>query len=286
MFGKRPDGKRVKKQNSIERMIPLFMPKRSGATNFYLFKTKCSEIDDFIALKKQEGINYNYRDIVLASVIRVFATRPKFNRFFVKDRLYQRKHIDVAMMAHKSLRHGEEEVIIKARFTGRETLHEIKQKMDTAINDALTKPHQVSKKVSRRPQFMVRWTIRLFKFLDRRGILSDKFIFKNSPFHSSIFFADLKSIHLNYVFHHLYDFGNCGFFATMAKERIDAVIDEKTNEVRAEKVLQLGISLDERVADGLYFRHMVKYMERIPSNLSSLELPLTDDQIFVPHDLR
>ncbi|MCL2586956.1 MAG: hypothetical protein FWE31_01815 [Firmicutes bacterium] len=275
MFGRRPDGKRIKEKSATARMIPLFMRKRTEATNYFLFNMPCAKFDEFIALRdKTDGISYTYRDLAVATLVRIFAKYPKFNRFLYKDKLYQRNHIDFAMMIHKSLRHGEEEVGIKVRFSGKETLPEIKEKLDSAIKKAITTEDDFGKFMNKMPQFVLRFLTRMLRLFDRWGWLSDKFLFENSPMHSSIFFADLKSIHVNYVFHHLYTFGNCGFFATMGKEQVKPVVDDKTGEIRAEKILELGISMDERFVDGLYYRHMIKGARRIIENLEILETPL------------
>jgi len=287
MFKRRPDGKFIRQINPIKRMMPMFMKQRTGATNYFLFKHSCSKMDEYIEKKKQEdGISYCYRDIAVASLVRIFAMRPKFNRFLVRDRLYQRNHIDFAMMAHKSLRSGEDEVIVKVRFTGKETLLEVKTMLDNAIQKAMETEIDFGKTARFLPQFVLRFAVRCLRAFDRLGWLSDKFLYNNSPFHSSIFFADLKSIHINYVFHHLYEFGNCGFFATMGKERMDAIVDEETGEIRAEKVLEMGVSIDGRFTDGLYYRYMTKGAKQIVADLSLLERNLADDEIFWPSDVK
>lgn len=269
----------------MKRLIPIFMPRRTGATNYFVQDIDCAYLDEFIARKiEEDGIQYTYRDLAVATFVRIFTKFPKFNRFFVKDRLYQRNYIDFCMNIHKDLRKRDEEVIVKVRFTGAETLREIKEKIDKGMMDAVTQDWEYTKNVSRVPQFGLRWSVRFLRIFDRLGWLSDKFLFKNSPFHSSIYMADLKSIGINYVLHHLYEFGNCGFFATLGKEHKQAIVDEKTDEIRVAKIMQVGVSMDERFVDGLYYRNMVKEQKRIIENLSVLEVPLQQKDILVAKD--
>ena len=258
------------------------MRSRPTSTNYFLHRQPLASIDEFIAKKNLEGKNYTYRDIVVATLVRIFAIRPKFNRFYVGDKLYQRNHIDFAMTVHKSLRKGDQEAIAKVRFSGFETLAEVKEKLDTAIKTAIESNDSFDAVMGRFPNFILRFAMRMIRLFDRLGWLSDKFMFEASPFHSSIFFADLKSIHLNYVFHHLYTFGNCGFFCTMGKEHYDAMVNPEDGSVYAGKIIELGVSMDERFVDGLYYRHMVKGVSRIMQDLSTLEEPLTPEQIFTP----
>ena len=285
MFGKRADGKRIRQKDTVARMLPMFLNKRTTSTNYFLYPQDADKMDEFIALKKSEGINYTYRDIMLAIMVRIFATRPKFNRFYVKDRLYQRNHIDVAMMVHKNLRQGDNEIIVKVRYNGYESIAEIKEKFDNAVKSAIA-DESTSKSFGLMPTWFLRFSVACLKFFDRRGWLSDKLMFKQSPFHCSIVFADLKSIHVDYVFHHLYEIGNCGFFCTLGKEKMQAVVDEQTGEIVKKKVAHLGVSIDERPADGLYYSHMIKCVKRFTADLSYLEQPLQESEIFVPKDLK
>ena len=99
--------------------------------------------------------------------------------------------------------------------------------------------------------------------------------------HASIFFADLKSIHLDRIYHHLYSFGNCGFFATMGKEKTKVVADEKTGEIHAQKIFELSASIDERFIDGLYYSGMIKVIKRMMADLDVLTRAPHDDEVLV-----
>ena len=285
MFGKRPDGKKIKLKNAVARMTPMFLGRRTESINYFLFQHPCEKLDEYIVQKNIEGANYSYRDIIIACLVRIFATRPKFNRFFIKDTLYQRNHIDVSMMVHKDLRKGDDEVIVKIRFTGLETIAEVKEKIDTEIQKAI-KTEQTDKSFNWMPQPLLKFIVRWLRFWDRFGLLTDRFLKKQSPFHTSIFYSDLKSIRLNYAFHHLFNFGNCGFFCTLGKEHLRPIVDEETHKIEAKKIFELGISVDDRVVDGLYYSHMIKGVHRITADLTQLEQPLHEDEIHIPRDIK
>ena len=108
-----------------------------------------------------------------------------------------------------------------------------------------------------------------------------KKLIKVSPFHSSCYFTNLKSISTGYVYHHLYDFGTVGMFVALGKEVIKPVADKETDGVRNAKILQLGMTLDERICDGLYYAKSLKILKSHLINPESLktgyeiEKPLT-----------
>ena len=281
MFGRRADGKRIKGINGMLRMTPLLMRTREGATNYFKLQQDMSYFDNYIAKKRKEGIEYCYRDLVIAILVRVFKMRPRLNRFIIASKFYQRKIIDVAMIVHKSLRTGEDETVVKGRFTGYETLPEAKAIMDKEIAKAVRATNDADAQIDifeKLPFPLLRGLSWIFRLFDHWGLLSDKFLQDNSPFHSSIFLTDLKSIKMDYVYHHLYNFGNCGFFIALGKEENTPVVDDD-GKIVVKKIMELGISVDERYVDGLYFRRMIKDITRMVENLELLERPLEEDEI-------
>ncbi|MCL2228217.1 MAG: 2-oxo acid dehydrogenase subunit E2 [Firmicutes bacterium] len=274
----RKEGQKVKNVNGFSRVATLLVgTRRCEATNYFTKEVLCKKFDDYIELKKKEGKEYNYRDIALAVLVRIFYLRPQLNRFVVKGKIYQRHHVDVACTVHKNLRTGEKETAIKCRFHGNETLDEVKERVDSALKKAVFEENSTDKFVDsllgRAPNFLLRFIVWTFRIRDRWGLLSDKFMFETSPMHTSIFYGDLKSIHLGATWHHLYEFGNCGFFLTMGKETWKPVVCQKTQKITAEKVVELGISIDERFIDGLTYSQMLKTIDRILEDLTVLETP-------------
>ena len=284
MFGRRPDGKKIKGVSGFDRMQALLVGKtRVDSSNQFGLDILTDPLDEFIQQKKAEdGTVYSYRDIVIATFVRSFYLRPRLNRFVVAGNFYQRKFIDVSMSVHKNLKGGGNETTIKCRFTGKETIAEIKQQLDAEIIRAVSSDNGTDKFVGGLT-WMPTWVFRMFvgtlKFLDRFGFCSDKLLFKASPFHCSIFFADLKSIHLDTVWHHLYNFGNCGFFAAMSKEKKVAKVCPKTDQIKPAQIVELGVSIDERFIDGLYYTGMVKAIKRMFENPSCLERVPEQDEI-------
>lgn len=281
MFGRRADGKKVKGLDGLTRMMPLFMKSREGSTNFITIQLPAKKYDEFIAAKKAEGINYTYRDITIALIVRAFKLFPKCNRFITAGRIYQRKHIDVSMAVQKNLRTGDDETVVKMRFEGSETISEIKKNTDAVIAKVLIEKNgtdSVSDGLSKLPLWMMKIAMGFMRFCDHFGLFSDKILYA-SPFHCSAFFNDLKSIRLGKIYHHLYNFGNCGFFAAMGKEKWLPMVDQITHEIKAEKILELGISADERYLDGLYYSNFLRTMQKVIDNFSCLERPPLDDEI-------
>lgn len=280
MFGHRSDGKKVKGLNIIDRAEPFFMPQRIDAVNYTTVKVPCVKLDEFIARERRNGTSYNYMHIVIATLVRVLYIRKKLNRFIMRGSIYQRNYISVSMDIKKKLDDDGESVTLKMKFTGRESIQEVKEIVDKEIadNTQTESVHKTTKTIGKftwLPDFIFRWFIALFRWLDKHGMLTKKLI-DASPFHTSCFLTNLKSIKLGHIYHHLYNFGTTTMFVSMGKERMEPYI-ENNKEIKVGKFMNLGMSLDERVADGLYMGKSLKLCNDIISNPDTLLTSMPDD---------
>lgn len=280
MFGFRSDGKKVKGMNIIDKAGPFFMNQRIDAVNYFHTQINCSAMDEFIARERRNGNSYSYMHLMFATLVRVLYTRKKMNRFIMRGSTYQRNTISISMDIKKKLEDDGENVTCKFYFTGREDLAEIKKILDEEISknlktDEVDNTTKVAGRLGKLPDFLFRWFMALARFLDRHGILP-KALIKASPFHTSLFLTNLKSIKLNYIYHHLYNFGTTSIFVSMGKEKLEPYVDTN-KEVKVGKFLNVGFSLDERIADGLYMGKTLKLIKDLLENPDSLTVSMPDD---------
>ena len=281
MFGKRNDGKLVTDLDAIAKMMPLLMPTRTGAQNYFLLEQDLTEIDKYIETKEKEGETYTYMHILSAILVRVFKMYPRLNRFITNKRIYQRNKIEVSVLVKKSLREVDGEELVKPEFTGYETLAEVKEKIDSLVKEIINMKDRKDNNVTgldKLPFFLLKLAIWFMKWSDKHGFMP-KSLMQSSPFHCSIFFTNLKSLHVDRIYHHLYDFGNCGFFVAMGKEKTIPMVNSD-GKVVPTKVLPMGISMDERYIDGYYYSKVLKTIKRMLANPEILDKPLSDDEIF------
>ncbi len=280
MFGLRSDGKKVKDANAVDRVQAFFVQKRSESINYLTLKLPCEPLDDFIAKQRKDGNKYSYMHLIIATLVRVFYIRKKMNRFVSKGVLYQRNDISIAMDINKKLEDDGERIPIKFMFTGKESLPQVFKLIEKEIEENITgesvsQTSVFAKKTAKKSSCLIRLKIAILKWLDKHGLLSKSKI-KISPFHASCFFSNLKSIKLGYIYHHLYDFGTTSIYITMGKEKVEpAVIDNK--ELSLSKDLTLGMSVDDRIADGIYMEKTLRLIQEILANPDTLMQEMPDD---------
>lgn len=269
MFGRRSDGKRIKTIDPYFKMVPHIMPKRFDAQIFFKNEVRCEPLDEFIKKHRELGTSFNYMDIVIASAVRLLALRPQLNRFIMNGRIYKRNNIQISFTIKKVLKDDAPDTTIKLTFTGHESIYEIKERIDEEIKknvglSSTNETDKLAKLLTRVPNCVLKMTMGLIRFLDRHGMIPKK-VLDASPFHTSCFVTNLKSIKLNYVYHHIYEFGTTSIFIAMGKEKPMPVVDEN-NELAVGKVMTLGFVTDERICDGLYYGNSLRLLNRILKN--------------------
>ena len=282
MCFKRSDGKRIKYEDILVKMTPHFMKTRNDAVNQIMHSVRVEDMDAWIREKSEkEGIVFNYMHVVMATIVRLLATRQRLNRFVVRGAVYQRNCISISLTVKRSLRDEGAESTIKVPFTGEETIYEVKEKIDNAIKESIdedNKTQKVIKKLAILPNWLLRFAIGTIKWLDNRNMLP-KALINASPFHTSVYVTYLKSIRCDAVFHHIYNFGTTGIFVAIGKEKFAPVADFE--ELKVGKIMNLGITMDERFCDGFYFAKSLRIWNDMFHNLSELEKPykITDNTI-------
>ena len=278
MFGKRPDGRVIKDLDPMQQIMPYVMKTRTDSMNMYEDTFPCDVWDSYIKEKEAEGIKLGYMHIFIAGIVRIMALRPQLNRFIMNGKIYARPKIWVSFVVHPTLKDGSTGTTIKLCFEGTESILEIAEIINKAIaketvnrkgeND-FDKLLRFLMKVIPGP--LIKFVINTLMWMDRHNIMP-KAIIDLSPFHTSFFITNLKSLGINHIYHHTYEFGTTGLFFAMGKEKVIPVV--KKDELAYEKHMGFGLVSDERFCDGLYFAMSLRLLRKLLRNPKSLEQPL------------
>ena len=278
MFNKRPDGRAIKNLEPMQMIMPYVMKTRTDSMNMYEDTFACEPWDAYIKEKAAEGINLSYMHIIIAAVVRLIALRPQLNRFCMNGKIYARPKIWVSFVVHPTLRDESVGTTIKLKFEGTETILEIAETINEAIaretinrkgeNDTDKLLRTLMKKI---PGPLIKFVVNTLLWMDKHNIMP-KAIIELSPFHTSFFITNLKSLGINHIYHHTYEFGTTGLFFAMGKEKQVPVV--KGNEITIQKEMGFGLVSDERFCDGLYFALSLRKLRRFMQNPAVLEKPL------------
>lgn len=264
MFGHRSDGRKIKTLPAFFKVIPSVMLERNDSQVLYKQDIPIKYLDEYIDNKAKDGIKIAYMHIIYAAIVRVIAERPRLNRFVMNGTTYARNKIYVSLAIKKNLTDDGVETTTKIEYQGKETIFDIKQKLDAIIEqnkevEANNETDKLAKTLGLIPTGLIRVAVKFLKFLDRHGLLP-KAIIKASPFHTSVFLTNVGSLGIDTIYHHLYNFGTTSMFFSMGKKKKSFIYEDE--EIKEEKCITLAFVGDERICDGFYYANSFKSLFR------------------------
>lgn len=274
---RRSDGRPLKSIGTFVKMIPYIMTRRSDAQVFFKQTVDMEKVDHYLREKREQGQSINYLHFFISIYVRLIALRPQLNRFVMNNKLYARDGIFISMAVKRSLHDEAEETTVKFVFTGREDIFEIARIVEQKISECTVTagPNNVDKIVTLIMAVPVKKAlVGMLKFMDRYNLLP-RAVIDISPFHTSLFFTYLKSIKLDYIYHHLYDFGTTGVFAALGQTKKIPVVENDAVVIR--RCCEIGYTLDERICDGLYFANSLKLIKKLLEDPYLLETCLLEN---------
>lgn len=267
MFGHRSDGKKVKNLPPVFRVLPSIMLQRADSQVYFKQDIVINGMDEYINKKLEEGIKISYMNIIYAAIVRIIAERPNLNRFAMNGTIYNRNKIFVSLAIKKTLNDEGQETVVKLPFNGDETIFEIKESLEKAIElnknkETVNNVDKIVKIFNLVPDFLIRMAVRFLGFLDRYGLMPKKII-AASPFHTSVFLTNVGSLGIDSIYHHIYNFGTTSLFFAMGKKKKSYVYEDE--EIHQEKCITIAFVGDERICDGYYyatsFKQFCKYLK-------------------------
>ncbi len=274
MFGRRPDGKVDKKIDPIVRVTSMFMPQRCDAQVMIKEELDYEPVSKYIKKKRAEGIKISLMNVIVAAFVKTVLEYPEFNRFIMNKKIYQRNEICVShAMLKNQIGNEINETTVKLFFDENDNIFTVTEKMNKAIeeNREIENENFTDKlaKFFLAIPLLPGLAIGFVKLLDRYGLLP-KIIINASPFHTSMFITNMASIRMNYVYHHIYNFGTTSVFFSMGQQENKLVLD-KDNNVIKKPIIPLGVVIDERICSGAEYARGVKLMFKYMANPELLE---------------
>ena len=277
MFVKRPDGRRLRTVDPMQLITGFLMKKRYDSMNMYEDTFNCESWDQYIKEKEEQGIKLGYMHIFIAGAVRMLAKWPRLNRFVMNGKIYARPKIWVSFTIHPELHVDCPDTTIKLCFEGTESILEIAETINEAIRKEtiLRQEENSTDKMVRFftaiPSGILNIVASVLMWMDRHDMLP-KSIIEFSPFHTSFYITNLKSLGINHVYHHTCEFGTNGLFFAMGKEKNIPVAHK--DEVVIEKHMGFSLVSDERFCDGLYYALALRDFRKVMRNPAVLETPL------------
>ena len=276
MFGRRPDGRRLKNQDPIVQITPYLMPMRCDAQVFLEHKADYEKLSRYIVKKSQEGEKITFMQILVAAYVRAISNNPEVNRFIFNKQYYVRNNCSVSYTVLKNPQDtNSNETTVRILFDLTDTIFDVRDRMNDAVEKSRATEDgdfviRLAKAVLAVPG-LATVIVHLVKLLDRYGI-APSVLMRELPFYSGMFITNNGSIGLHHPFHHIYNFGDVSLFIGMGSILKEATVDSE-GKARMKRWLPMGMTADERVCSGAHYAAFFFDVMRLLEHPEELENP-------------
>ena len=281
-FGDRRDATLLRDTDALHFIMGIIYPNRADNEAYIAERVNLEPIKAYLAKKNVEGIPFKYTffHVILTALVKTVTLRPKLNRFYANENYYQRNKITAGFVIKKEFSDGSEEAValLEARPDATiDTIHEeIRRQVQATRNEQKMNTTDNSMDIlNKLPRFLSKTAIRFIRFLDRHGWCPD-FLIGDDPNYSSVFLSNLGSIRLRSGYHHLTNWGTCSLFCVIGEKKWTPLSDQN-GFVEMRETVDLGLTVDERIADGYYYSKSIRLFKYLLEHPELLEQPLNTE---------
>ena len=281
-FGDRRDATLLRNTDAMHFIMGIIYPHRADNEAYIAERVNLEPIKAYLAGKNVEGIPFKYTffHVILTALVKTVTLRPKLNRFYANENYYQRNKITAGFVIKKEFSDGSEEAValLEAKPDATiDTIHqEIYQRVHATRNEQKKNTTDNSMDIlNKLPRFLSKAVIRFIRWLDRHGWCPDVLI-GDDPNYSSVFLSNLGSIKLRSGYHHLTNWGTCSLFCVIGEKKWTPLYDEH-GLVEMRETVDLGLTVDERIADGYYYSKSIRLFKHLLEHPELLEQPMNTE---------
>ena len=277
----RKDGTKLKKIHAMHFVMPLMYPNRCDNEAFISDLIDLTNINAYLEKKNANNPDYKYNlfQVMVTAILKTMVLRPKMNRFIANKTMYMHKEISASFTVKKIFSDNGAEALAQVKVNGTETMddihNEIFRQVSFCRSDKLDGGTESLNAVASIPGFLARIVGAGARFLDRHGWMP-KSVTDGDPFYSSVYLSNLGSIKLGAGYHHLPNWGTCSVFCTIGQAKKRPFYDDD-GTVHMKPSVDIGLTIDERIADGYYYSRTVQLLKTLLENPELLDRPLNEE---------
>ena len=276
-FGDRKDGTLIRDLDGMHFITPLIYPNRCDNEAYISERIDLGPVNAFLAQKNSQPTDFPYTlfHVLLAALVQTVTLRPKLNRFIANKNFYQRREVSAAFVVKKLFSDDAGEALAVVHATDDSTLtslHEdIFRQISSCRSDKVDASTDNMNLFNRMPRFLGKFIVWILTRLDIHGWIPASII-ETDPYYCTMVLSNLGSIRLRSGYHHLTNWGTCSLFCIIGEKKMTPVFQpDGTYEMR--ETLDLGLTIDERLADGYYYSKSIRLLKHLLEHPELLELP-------------
>lgn len=277
----RRDGKFVKNLDPMHIIVPLLYPNRCDNEAYISECIDLTNINRYLEEKNSGDDEFKYTlfHVIVTALMKTIKFRPKLNYFIANKRIYERNEITASFVVKKKFSDRGAEALAVIRGEDKDNLDSVHEKIREQVyscrSDKLDGSTESMDLISKLPFWLVRFVVYVVRKLDIHGHVPKAFI-ESDPYYCSAVLSNLGSIKLKSGYHHLTNWGTNSLFVIVGEKKIRPFFkDDGSYDMRDS--VELGLTIDERLADGYYYSKSIRLLKKLLENPQLLETPLEEE---------
>lgn len=279
-LGDRKDGVLLRDLDSMHFIVPLLYPNRCDNEAFISERIDLTAVNAYLEKKNASDPAYHYNlfQVIVTAVLKLLTLRPKMNRFIANKNVYQRNEVSAAFVVKKLFADNGAEALAFLHSKPDDNIDSVHDKIYAQVSacrsDKADSSTDSMDMFNRMPRFLSKFIIHCICWLDRHGWVPQTLI-ETDPYYSSVVLTNLGSIKLHSGYHHLTNWGTNSVFVALGEKKLRPFYDEQGNVTMRDSI-DLGLTIDERIADGYYYSKTMRLLRKLLENPELLETPLSE----------
>ncbi|MDO4552680.1 MAG: 2-oxo acid dehydrogenase subunit E2 [Bacillota bacterium] len=274
-LGDRKDGTLLRELDSMHLIVPMIYPNRCDNEAYISERIDLTAINGWLEEKNRTEPDFPYTlfHVMVTALLRTITLRPKMNRFIANKNVYQRNVVSASFVVKKQFSDEAAEALAFIYADEEDTAASIKEKIRKQIQDCrgetVDRSTQSMDILNKLPRLLTKFLVRIIRFLDVRG-WAPNFLIGSDPYYSSVILSNLGSIKVKSGYHHLTNWGTNSVFCIIGEKKLSPFFDEEGN-VSMKETVELGLTIDERIADGYYYSRTIRLLKHLLAHPELLE---------------
>ena len=256
-------GHKVRDVNGTQNIMIDLKPNRCEAEVFMNLDIDVTEFVKYIKelKKKNEDITFFHGFVYIMG--KLLYKYPKLNRFVQNRTLYEHDDVTIGFVAKAEFTDKSEEFMTCLSIDENDTILEISEKLKKKIEKIRDKnstsntdgANNAVDKLGHLWRPLRTFIVGILKWWDKKFGLPKSIAVENI-YYSSLIVSNLGTFQTPGIYHNLANLGTSSGLATFGEIR----------EENGKYMMNLGITLDERIGDGFYFCRALKAIEYLFAN--------------------
>ena len=279
--GDRRDDRLLRELDSLHFITGIIYPNRCDNEAYVSERIDLTAMNAYLAEKNQTETEFPYTmfHLVVAALLRTITQRPKLNRFIVNSNFYQRNEVSAAFVVKKQFSDKGAEALAFLHSREDNTLADVHEYIRRQVQDCRSEKVDSSTEnmdiLNKLPRWLGKTAVKFIMWLDKHGWVPKDMV-ATDPYYSSVVISNLGSIKLKCGYHHLTNWGTCSLFCIIGEKKKSPFFNED-GSVDMRETLDLGLTIDERLADGYYYSKSVRMLKYLLEHPEELEKPLSEE---------